>query len=397
MNHFRSLLFYLHLFLLSSLTVAQTNDTLACIKENGQPPVDFIKSVLDNQDLIIFDDALHAAQEPFDFYRQLLSETDIQKRVKYVFIEILAITVQPYIDAYLQSEVKDSTLLIKAFQDDFSGYGWRYQTYVELLAEIWRINKLLPAGEKINVICIDQPVYWQSIHTRQDYDLFQKSLAGRDYYMYLKVIEGMDSFNSGRKGFLLTNTRHAYKHIRKNDGHLAWNCGTFFNQWHPGKTYSVRIHNINFELRPSEEREQRSTSEGLEKYKIRWVRTAGGTWDRAFSENGNLPVALPLKNNIFGRTPYSGNLILVAEAGQTMYDAYDGLIFLAPLEELHFSARIEFIYTPEFKKELARRIRLLEEDHLAELLNQNGADTIQDYVDQISRYQERRKNPLIPE
>ena len=86
----------------------------------------------------------------------------------------------------------------------------------------------------------------------------------------------------------------------------------------------------------------------------------------------------------------------VAE-NQTMYDAYDGLIFLAPLERLHFSAKVDFIYTEPFIQELKRRIRLLQGDELPEFLASNNADSLDDFVKEVIKYQEPTKNTLVPE
>lgn len=52
-----------------------------------------------------------------------------------------------------------------------------------------------------------------------------------------------------------------------------------------------------------------------------------GLWDKAFEENGNTPVAISLNDNVYGKAGYVGNHMLNVVNGQTMYDAYDGLIF----------------------------------------------------------------------
>ena len=41
-----------------------------------------------------------------------------------------------------------------------------------------------------------------------------------------------------------------------------------------------------------------------------------------------MPIAISLKDNVFGKTDYIGNHMLNVADGQTMYDAYDALIFL---------------------------------------------------------------------
>ena len=51
--------------------------------------------------------------------------------------------------------------------------------------------------------------------------------------------------------------------------------------------------------------------------------------------------------------PYTGNDELDALPNQTMYDAFDAVIFLAPIEKQRQSAAAISIYTPEFLRELS--------------------------------------------
>lgn len=373
-----------------------TLDYLSVLTKIGQEPVEFVNDLLEDYDLIVFDDALHIAKEPFDFYQSLVKNDEFTSKIKYLFIEVFSITSQPYIDEYFNSAAKDSTTLLPVFQNDYSGYGWRYQTYLDLLSTIWDVNSQLPESEKIQVICLDQPIYWEAIKTRQDYDLFQKSLVGRDYFMYKIISKTLNHFNSGEKGIFLTNTRHAYKCIKKPSGEIYWNTGTFLNQWHPKKSYSIRLHNISLSIQSTIDSVSNASTEGLDKISYNWIRMDNGLWDRAFKENGNTPIAISLENNVFGVSPYIGNHMLNVADNQKMYDAYDGLIFLAPLEQLHFSAKIDFIYTDLFIEELKRRILLLHEDQLPNFLIKNGTDSLDDYIEELIKYEEATKNTLVP-
>ncbi|MFC2096375.1 hypothetical protein ACFLQ3_01590 [Bacteroidota bacterium] len=373
------------------------SDYLDVLEKTGQEPVKFVNNLLDDYDLLVFDDALHLAKEPFDFYQELIKNDQFRSKVKYVFFEVISITSQPYIDKYFNSPVKDSTILIPAFQDSYSGYGWRYKTYFDLLRTIWDVNSQLPASERIQVICVDEPIYWDAIHTREDYNLFQKSIVGRDYFMYLIINNTLADFKSGEKGIFLTNTRHAYKGIKASDGTYYWNTGTFLHQWHPEKTYSIRFQNVNLSILAVIDSVTNASTEGMDNITYEWIRMDNGLWDKAFKENGNGPIAISLENNAFGKTPYVGNLMLNSADNQTMYDAYDGLIFLGPLEEKHFSAKVDFIYTDSFIQELKRRIILLEGDQLPAFLKQNGADSLDDFIKEYVKYQEERKNTLVPE
>ena len=387
-----SVLFYLHSH---SQNTSATSQHVQAINKYGKEPLSFVNDILTNHHLVIFDDALHHAYEPFEFYRHLILNKEFREKAQYVFLEVFGITSQPYIDNYLNATVKDSTLLLKVFQDNFSGYGWRYETYLDLLATVWDVNQELPEDKKLKVIAVDQPIYWEGIHTRQDYDLFQESLIGRDYFMYKKITSVLNDFTSDRKGIFLTNTRHAYKNIKNADGHLYWNTATFFNYLHPGKTYSIRIHNAALYIEKLKHEGKAKTSEGLDRVSYKWVRMDKGLWDQAFKEKGNKPVALPLKNNAFGRSPYIGNHMLNVMKDQTMQDAYDALLFLAPLEQLHTSASINFIYTDTFKHELKRRILILNNGNITDLLKQANASSLDQYVNIITAYKPMQRSTIV--
>jgi hypothetical protein len=134
------------------------------------------------------------------------------------------------------------------------------------------------------------------------------------------------------------------------------------------------------------------TTEGLERIEYRWDRMEAGAWDRAFRDYGNRPVAVPLEGTAFGRAPYVGNHVLDVAPGQTMADAYDAVIFLAPLEELHQTALVGSLYTPAFREELARRLKLLYSEDLARMIAESGATDLAGYVQ--SAYADKPQEPL---
>lgn len=364
------------------------------LKSKGEDPIQFTLKALNRYDLIIFDDAIHSAKEPFDFYQQLVQNETFQRKVKYVFVELFSIKDQHAIDQFLTSPKLDSTLLFSVFQDNFNGYGNRYQTYYDLLKTIRKSNEKLSANEKIRVIGVDQPIFWAGIQTAYDYDIFNKSLAGRDYFMYKQILEHLDNFEGGEKGIFLTNTRHAYKNLQADDGTPFWNCATFFYRWHKGKSCSLRIHNVNLFVERIQENAQKKTIEGTEQVVYRWVKMDQGKWDSAFALNGNKPVGFFMDRTTFGRTPYIGNQMLSALKGQKMSTAYDGLIFLAPLSELTFSAEFDFICTTGFKIELKRRILLMHETGLDQFLSDNGVSSIEELIEVVCTKRGPQRNTL---
>lgn len=162
-------------------------------------------------------------------------------RIDQIFLEAINTNSQPMIDSFLSSAVRDTTILKRVFLDDYSGTGWALQTYLDLFNTVWEYNHRLKKNEKrIQLIAVSPPIYWEGIRTYKDHQIFQSSLKSRDHFMYVEILEKMKGFNSGLKAIYLANTRHTYTGVQNRDGQYYWNTGTFFRQWHPGKTVSVR-------------------------------------------------------------------------------------------------------------------------------------------------------------
>jgi hypothetical protein len=385
------------LLLINTISYGQNvNNYFEHLKKSGEEPIPFVQQKLEEYDLILFDDGLHSAYEPYVFYQDLIN--DPVTKLDYIFIEVFGIDLQPDIDAFLNKPTKDKNLLINVFQNDYTGLGWRYETYLDLLSAVWDFNNNKTVEKKmIQVIAVDQPIYWESIHNRKDYDIFLNSLSARDYFLYQQIIRKMENFDSGKKGIFLSNTRHIYKNIRNSKGFPYWECGTFFYKWHHGKTYAVRFHNVILYIENAESEKKGVSSQGLDNLKYKWVSSENGIWDKAFELNNNKPVAIPLKNNPFGNSRYIGNRMWNAEDGLTMYDAFDAIIFLAPIKELHFSAKMNFYYTPEFKKEIRRRIKIINDENLGAILKNNNAKSIDEYINIVIKYKPISKNEMLNE
>ena len=65
-----------------------------------------------------------------------------------------------------------------------------------------------------------------------------------------------------------------------------------------------------------------------------------------------------------------------------MYDAYDALIFLDPVEKMHKTALVDFIYTNEFKKEIERRYRILyTEEQIKKEFDDYGVNDLKELIE----------------
>ncbi len=127
---------------------------LRVLKEQGQPPDEFVEQKLNGYDLLILDDGLHAAVEPFEFCGEYLNRHG--ESVDYIFMETFSITAQDDIDAFLNAGELDTMLLAPAFQEGYS-YGWPYQTYLNLFCRVWEINH--NSGGSIRIIGVNQDLW----------------------------------------------------------------------------------------------------------------------------------------------------------------------------------------------------------------------------------------------
>jgi hypothetical protein len=77
-----------------------------------------------------------------------------------------------------------------------------------------------------------------------------------------------------------------------------------------------------------------------------------------------------------------------------MADAYDALVFLAPLEDLHECAHVGEIYTPEFRIEAARRFRILYTPEQVEAqLKAEGVGSVEELLAGLAEGEPRQPSP----
>lgn len=365
------------------------------IEERGQSPAVYVVARLRAHDLLLFDDFNHQAKEPFDFYASLVADPAFQALRPTLYIELFKVNEQPHIDAFLAAPEKDLSLLHPVFQSTYTPYAYPMKSYLDLMEAVYDANTRLPDEAKLRVIAVSTPSLWPSIQSAEDYAAAQKSLAGRDHDMYRTILDDLEEFESGKKGIFLTNTRHAYTGIRKKNGSFFWNTGTFFRQWHPGKSFSIRFHGPQLFIEAINEDGDARDQEGLSRKKYFWGRMEQGLWDSAFAVLDNRPAGFDLANTPFGNAAYAGNHMLDAAPGQTMLDAYDGLVFLKPVDTLTATAKVADMYTDAFVDEVERRLRIYRTpDELQKMMERAGVNTVRALVRSNAR--PAAPKPLLP-
>lgn len=369
------------LMAMSASQQALLADHVAALRQNGEDPVRFAIEKLSSYDILVFDDGLHTAAQPFEFYQSLVRDDGFTASEKYVFLEAVPVNRQSALDAYLNAAKENEALLYPAFQD---GFGWPYRTYFDLLKTIRDVNKGLSEEKRIKVIGVGTPAMCAEIRTPQDFQIYNDTnWIARDYHMYGMIRAALDGFASGKKGIFLTNTRHAYKNLLLAGDRRVWSATAFFDEWYPGHVYSIRFNTPVLLVKArAAQSDGAATTEGLEGFEFGWGRVADGLWDEAYEHYGaGKPVAIELKGTPFATAPYAGNLMLYTKNGETMGNANDAVIFAGPIEDLKRTAMIGGVYTPAFQKELARRYRVANTpEQLKTLFDQAEVRSLSAYI-----------------
>ncbi len=355
------------------------------LKEEGRDPVGFVIAALEDRDLIVFDEGLHSAVEPWEFYARLVSDPRFSSRARFVFLEAVPFNQQKHIDAYLAAPANDQSLLWPAFQNALAT-GWNYQIYYDFLSAVRTANRALPAEKRIRVIGVSPPSYWSEITSPEDYVRYRRDgYAGFDHDMYARALMHLGGFDGSAKGIFLTNTRHAYTGLKNAEDGYFWNAATYFSQWHPGRAYSIRFNAPFLEVKKAGEEKGPTVGSMAAGVVYGWTRADGGAWDAAFAANGGGEVAVAFEKTSFGAAPYVGNTMLSAAPGQTMADVNDAVIHLKPLESWRQTATNGAMYTPAFREELKRRLPFAYPgDELAKAMAREGAKTVDDFIDKIA-------------
>ncbi|MEE2692906.1 MAG: hypothetical protein VX640_15335 [Pseudomonadota bacterium] len=360
--------------------------TLAAeVEAKGRDPVDFVLAALESHELVVFDEGLHNAVEPWEFFSRLVADPRFPEKARYVFLEVLPYNQQRHIDAYLDAPKDDPSLLFPAFQNALAT-GWNYQTYYDFLSAARRANQALPAERRIRVIGVGPASYWSEIVSPEDFARYRRDgFAGYDHDMYARVLMHLSGFDGSARGVFLTNTRHAYTGLKKSDGGYFWNATTYFRQWHPGRVYSIRVNAPFLEVKKAGDEKGPTLGSMAAGVVYGWTRADGGAWDAAFAANGDRPVALSFAETSFGSAPYVGNSMLSAAPGQTMADVNDAVIHLRRLEDWRQTAKNGAMYTPAFRKELKRRLPFAHPgEELAKAMEAEGAKTVDAFIDAIA-------------
>ena len=255
---------------------------------------------------------------------------------------------QGEIDKFFSNTARmDSTILIDIYQD-MQLNGWFDKGGFEFLINLWKLNKRLPAKEKIRVVFTDFQPQFRKIKTKEEWQNYKNNATKRDTHMADVIEHTIKTSSDSRNNLFIVGYGHAYKSpsIMEYGESPQGDCSAanqLVRRFSTDDIFCTRVH----------------TSSIINKCRY----TRGGMFDSAFAKNGGCPVAFKLKGSPFGKEIIEEWAFEKDDFG-SFENNYDGYIYLGgePIDN-QLGYRLSDIYTEDFVKEIIRRAYLFGDEN----------------------------------
>ena len=325
-----------------------STDTSAFInylKESGEAPKDFILEALANHKIVVYGE-VHRRKASWDLMKSVIISPKFAKEVGTVFME-LSSDKQNELDKFFSNKKMDTEIILNIFRD-VQINGWYDRGMYEFLIEMWKLDKTLPGGKRVKVVCADEPRPFRSFKNLEEMKTHFDSID-RNEWMAKIISETILTKKDKRNNLFIVGIGHAFKSPVPGFG-----VGRPKNESKPAaaeqlsKIFSPREVFSIFQHCP------RINNDGTINGLIR-----NGLFDSVFARFGNKPVAFKLKGSPFGKEPFDGlNEITYDKETGNFENNYDGYLFLGPLSSEPGEYLLYDILTDEYVKELNRRAKM---------------------------------------
>ena len=312
------------------------------LKAQGRNPQAFMRDALARHPLVIYGE-IHRRQWSWNFLRSVISDRAFAASAGTIYMEISAHK-QGDLDAFLAKETMDPELVLDAFRE-VQTEGWPDKGMYEFLLEVWKINRSLPAAQRIKVIAADIPRPLGTFRTAEEQRSYFDRVMNRNQFMAETIERDIRSGRDARHRLFIVGTGHVYKSLPPGFASSASatqipSAGALLSSRLPrGDVYAVFSH------------QPIVSNNGDIPGRLR-----GGVFDEAFAQSGDRPAAFDIAGSPFGLEPFDAlpEVSYHPSAG-TYADNYDGYVFLGPLADEPADYLLYELYSPDFVKELSRR------------------------------------------
>jgi hypothetical protein len=325
------------------------------LDRNGESPKEFILwAVADHWVTVIGE--IHHRPTYWALNSEVVKDPAFALRAGTIYMELPSHD-QGLVSQFLAAEACDPAPVIEMLREILA-MGWPDQAMLEFFEAVWTTNSQLAPEQRLRIVLVDMPRPWKEIRARSDW---RKYDTDRNKLMAENILNDMGANPDDR--------RHALFVV--GFAHAAENLGLAADRTKPA------VQTAGWHLRQSLGDEVYSIIQhGPVMTNMGQVlgRRCLGLFDSAFAARGNAPVAFPLSDSPFGAQRFDADPEMVTASLSTYQDAFDGYVYLGPLEDESFSSLIPGFYTDEFAIELDRRYRLMYGKGLADGLHLPTAD-----------------------
>jgi hypothetical protein len=250
-------------------------------------------------------------------------------------------------DGFFASQTMNPKIVYGIFSDEQPD-GWFDRGEFEFIAELWKLNRSLPAEKRIRVVLVDYQIPYSEIKTAEELQNYPGQ-EDRNTHM-ADVVERTVRSSADRRGNLfIVGYGHAWKSTVPGGASTprgmtpAPTAGAQLAARFPrDEVFSIFQHS------------PRMTNIGGKGGLLR-----DGVFDRAFAESGDKPIGFPLAGSPFGAEPFEADMsVMFDPRAGSFADNFDGYVFFGPLAEEEGDNYLYEIIDEDFVREIKRRIEV---------------------------------------
>lgn len=328
------------------------------LKGQHTSPVDYIFSLFDRYDVIVFGERDHRDTTQYDLIETILADPRFTESVGHIMTESGVNNMTPAINRLLSNHYPHDTLFDRAVIElyrDFDEIYWDKTNYIQLLHAIHRINDKLPFEKKIDLTLLSPAWSWNQNPgiNRQQYE---DAAVSTDYGRY-DIILGENAINElfriftsdspRKKALIILNIPHCLR--SGTEPSLLYTACDMIMKRFPGRVANVAVHKADRHTDP-------------ESGKQTLVPTNRGKWDAAFKANGYRPVGFDLAGTPFGKDGYdlyNDNTKGDLDDRVTFEECFDGYIFDLPITEHVLTGGIPGFIDTTFSNTFMERLKVV--------------------------------------
>jgi len=321
------------------------------LQKEAVPPKRFVLDAVARHKLVAIGE-LHHRPTYWALNSDVVRDPRFARAAGTVYME-LPIHAQELVDQFLAAEQLDTGPVIEMLRDNL-WMGWPDQPMLDFFVAVWQTNQALDEAQRIRIVLVDMPRPWKELIREGN---LRKYDTDRDKLMADNILRDMKRLGDKRHALFIVGYGHVEILRLAGADSPRPNSGWYLRQGLGAQMYSIVQH-----------------SPIIANMGKVFGRTCLGLFDDAFAANGNEPVAFSLADSPFGQQRFDidGDR---HEASMSLFaEAFDGYVYLGPLEDETFSPLIPGFYTDEFVKELDHRYRLMSGRGLVEGLRLPACD-----------------------